>query len=171
MASIVTNRALWISLLFSIMLPLSGCSKPAVINGIMPVEIGGRTFQLEIVADDETRNLGLGGRTQIDADKGMLFSFPDSKLRRFVMRDCLIDIDIIYLDSAGRIIAMHHMPIEDPKGENETLGVYELRLKKYSSRYNAQYAIELAGGMLEELDLNEGEFIKLDTEYLQSITK
>jgi uncharacterized protein len=150
---------------------MTGCNKPTVINGFMPVEIAGKTFQLEIVADNDTRTLGLGGRTSLDSDKGMLFTFPDSKLRRFVMRDCLIDIDIIFLDSAGRIIAMHHMPIEEPQGPDESALGYESRLPKYSSRFNAQYAIELVGGALEELNLSDGQLIDLDTDYLQSITQ
>jgi uncharacterized protein len=171
MASIITRRLFLMMLGSALMLWISGCSKPAIVDGVMPVEIGGRTFNLEIVADDATRNLGLGGRKSLDDDKGMLFSFKDAKIRQFVMRDCYIDIDIIFLDSAGRIIAMHHMPIEEPKKANESQAVYENRLKRYSSRFNAKYAIELVGGMLENLDLEDGQHINLDTAYLESITQ
>ncbi len=171
MASIITRRPLWILLALTLLIPLAGCSKPAIVDGMMPVEISGKTFLLEIVADDATRERGLGGRTELDPDKGMLFSFPDAKIRYFVMRDCFIDIDIIFLDSAGRITAMHHMPIEEPKGANESQLAYERRLTRYSSRYNARYAIELLGGTLETLDLQEGQLIKLDTEYLETITR
>jgi len=101
----------------------------------------------------------------------MLFSFPDAKIRYFVMRDCFIDIDIIFLDSAGRITAMHHMPVEAPKQANESQSDYERRLARYSSRYNAKYAIELVGGALETLDLQEGQLIKLDAEYLETVTQ
>ncbi len=151
---------------------LGGCSKQAVVvDGKMPVEIGGRTFMLEVVADNDSRTIGLGGRTALDPEEGMLFSFPDSRLRNFVMRDCLIDIDIIFLDSAGRIVAMHHMPVEEPKREDESLLQYEMRLAKYSSRYNAQYVIELLGGTLEQLKLSDGDRIDLETDLLQSITQ
>ncbi len=171
MASIIISPPFWTLLALVLLTPLTGCSKPAVVDGIMPVEIAGKTFHLEIVADDATRERGLGGRTELDPDKGMLFSFPDAKIRYFVMRDCVIDIDIIFLDSAGRITAMHHMTIEPPKQANESQSAYERRLTRYSSRYNAKYAIELAGGMLETLDLKEGQLIKLDTEYLKTITQ
>ncbi len=151
---------------------VTGCSThPPVVDGLMPVEIGGRTYQLEIVADDTSRTVGLGGRSGLAPDHGMLFSFPDARLRRFVMRDCVFPIDIIFLDSAGRIVAMHHMPIEEPKKEGESQYEYEMRLAKYSSRFNAQYAIELDGGELERLDLKDGQQIDLDTEYLRSITQ
>ncbi len=148
-----------------------GCSKPAAPEGFEVVEVGGRSFTLEVVADDESRTLGLGGRTEIPADGGMLFSFPDSRIRHFVMRDCLVDIDIIFLDAAGNITAMHHMPAEPPQTSEESDREYELRLKRYSSRFNARYAIELQGAMLENLDLRVGQTVRLPTKRLAEITR
>lgn len=185
MAQIMTRPTRTLALLLGLlvtMLMATGCSNPpVVVDGKMPIEIGGQTFMCQIVADPDTRELGLGKRESLPADEGMIFSFPDSRLRSFVMRDCLFPIDIIFLDSAGRIVAMHHMPVEEPIREDETrasvingqlfAGTYEMRLAKYSSRYNAQYAIELLGGTLEQFKLNEGDRIEFDTEYLQSITK
>ncbi|MFK7882562.1 MAG: DUF192 domain-containing protein [Phycisphaerales bacterium] len=147
-----------------------GCSKPSAPAGFEVVEVGTRTFTLEVVADDQTRELGLGGRTEVPAEGGMLFSFPDSKIRHFVMRDCLVPIDIIFLDAMGNITAMHHMPLEPPQTGEETDVQYERRLKRYSSRFNARYAIELQGGMLENLDLQVGQTIELDTKRLAEIT-
>lgn len=159
-----------------------GCSKPTAPPGYEVVEIAGRAFTLEVVADPATREKGLGDRESIPEDGGMLFSFPDSQIRQFVMRDCLVPIDIIFLDADGRIVAMHHMPVEPPIQPDETrtylnaagrpvAGTYELRLKRYSSRYNAQYAIELKGGMLENLNLQPGQQIDLDTKRLAEITE
>jgi len=157
-----------------------GCSKPAAPAGYEVVTIDGRDFTLELVADEASREKGLGGRESIPENGGMLFSFPDSQLRQFVMRDCLVPIDIIFLDPDGVIVAMHHMPVEEPIRPDETrkeivngrivAGSYERRLKRYSSRFNARYAIELQGGMLEELDLQVGEKIRLDTGRLEKVT-
>jgi uncharacterized protein len=148
-----------------------GCSKPAIVDGKAKVDLDGTTYTLNIVADDKTRERGLGGVESLPEDGGMLFAFPDSKMRAFVMRDCLIDIDIIFLDSTGRIVAMHHMPIEEPKKPDETQIQYELRLKKYSSRFSAKYVIEILGGKLETMNLSEGQLIELDTQYLESIVQ
>jgi uncharacterized membrane protein (UPF0127 family) len=148
-----------------------GCAKPEAPDGHEVVTIDGRDFTLELVADDATRMRGLGGRESIPENGGMLFSFPDSRIRHFLMRDCVIPIDIIFLDADGRIVAMHHMPVEPPQQPGETLIQYERRLKKYSSRFNARYAIELRGGMLEELDLQPGQQIRLDTERLAGLTR
>ncbi len=157
------------------LLPLTGCSnntgKPSgnADTNIESVKIDGEWFQLELALDGETRYKGLSGRDHIEPDGGMLFVFPKPNDQRFVMRDCLVPIDIIYLDPAGRITAMHHMPVEPPRDpETEPVtGVgatdkYEQRLKRYPSRYPAQFVIELAGGTLERLDLSEGELIDLN---------
>lgn len=148
-----------------------GCSNVAAPEGYERVELGGRVFTLELVADEVTRTKGLGGRTSIPEDGGMLFSFPDSAVRQFVMRDCLVPIDIIFLDADGLIVAMHHMPLDEPRREGESAMDYERRLKRYSSRFNARYAIEIRGGLLEELDLQTGQQIKLDTKRLAEITR
>ncbi len=175
MAQIMTNPARSLIVLMMMVfsaLVCGGCSNPQpLVDGKMPVVIDGKTFHLDIVADDATRTKGLGDRRELAPDEGMLFSFPESRIRTFVMRDCYIDIDIIFLDSAGNIVAMHHMPIEEPKKPDESQYQYEIRLKKYPSRFNAQYAIELAGGTLEKLNLKPGDHIDLDTKYLESITR
>lgn len=175
MAQILNNPARSLMLLLTMLVSVlvcTGCSNPQpLVDGKLPVEISGKTFQLEIVADNETRTKGLGDRRELAPGEGMLFSFPDSRIRTFVMRDCYIDIDIIFLDSAGNIVAMHQMKVEEPKRPDETQSQYENRLKKYPSRFNAQYAIELAGGALDQLDLTEGDHIDLNTSYLESVTQ
>ncbi len=151
-------------------LTLVGCKQPAP-PGFERVSLGGRTYILEVVADNESRTLGLGGRTELDEDKGMLFVFPDSTKRHFVMRDCLIDIDIIYLDADARIVAMHQMVAEPPRGEDETDFEYNDRLKRYSSRFDSQLVIELAGGQLDHLSLEDGQRVDLDVKRLRSLAK
>lgn len=147
-----------------------GCAEPAP-AGYERVVLDGRTFTLEIVADDASRIRGLGGRESIPADGGMLFVFTSSERREFVMRDCLVDIDIIFLDGSATIVAMHHMPTEDPKRDDETMLEYNDRLKRYSSRFDSQFVIELQGGMLEQLSLSDGQRVDLDVKRLRSMAK
>ncbi|MEQ8769568.1 MAG: DUF192 domain-containing protein [Phycisphaerales bacterium] len=153
-----------------------GCDEKQVPwpEGKALVTLDGREFALEIAADDATRTKGLAMRESIDPDGGMIFVFPDAQLRRFVMRDCLTDIDVIFLDAAGNITAMHHMPMEPPRGEGEgEVGdylnlPYHRRLPTYSSRFNSQFVIELAGGTLETLDLSRGDHVDIDPDRLKS---
>lgn len=134
---------------------------------VQTVTIGGRAFHLELALDGDVRFKGLSDRTHIEADGGMLFVFPRPSLLNFVMRDCTIPIDIIFLDGSGRVVATHAMVPEEPQRENESDGAYDLRLHKYGSRFDSQFVIELAGGTLEGLHLAEGQLIELDANGLK----
>jgi len=141
-----------------------------------PLTISGRTFKLELALTDVVRMKGLGQRDKIAEDGGMLFGFPDAETRAFVMRDCPVDIDIIYLDGAGRILSFYEMKAEAPRGPGEgkvgdVNAGYEARLKKYSSRFPTQFVVELKGGTIPSLGLKTGEAIKADWESLKKRAK
>lgn len=169
--------------LWAVLLGLGGCESAAPPPaGFERVTIGETTYTLELAADDEKRTKGLGERASLPENGGMLFVFKRSERRQFLMRDCLIDIDIIFLDANGRITAFHHMPKEPPRAEDEgEVGDwnplkpgnrrYEGRLKRYSSRASCQYVIEVAGGELEKLDLQVGQKIELDTDRLKALAR
>jgi uncharacterized membrane protein (UPF0127 family) len=124
------------------------------------VTIGGERFTLEVARDPATQFRGLGGRTHIDPHGGMLFVFPSPRATAFVMRDCPIPIDVAFLDADGRVIAIHEMQPEPPRGAGESTGAYESRLRTYPSGLPARYAIETAAGRLRALGLHGGA--KLD---------
>lgn len=143
-----------------------------------PVTIAGKEFKLEPALDDQVRFKGLSGRTEIKADGGMLFVFTAPRKLDFVMRDCPIPIDIIYLDGTGRVTAFHKMVPEEPRsaeekipGLNGTNDQYESRLKQYGSKYSAQFVIELKGNTLDDLKIQEGDQVKLDTVALKKRAK
>lgn len=159
---------------------LAGCDESASAE-LARVKISGRTFHLEVALTPEAQFVGLSNRTEIAADGGMLFVFPDRRVavQGFVMRDCPIPIDIIYLSPAGRVVAFHEMKPEPPrdpaKGEGTPADannpVYNARLKQYSSRYPAQFVIELKGGTIPSLNLKEGDKVELDLEGLKRRAK
>ncbi len=159
---------------------LPGCDEQPKDPSVEKVTISGKTFTLELALDDETRFRGLSGRESIPEDGGMLFVFPDRGVRQhqFVMRDCPVPIDIMYLSASGHIVAMHEMLPEPPRKEDEqvapgqtTNAKYEARLKKYPSRFPAQFVIELKGGTMKTLKLKEGQKIDLDLAGLKKRAK
>jgi len=157
----------------------------------LEVKLDGRTFQLEQATTDEQRFRGLSGRTEIAENGGMIFLFRRGTTHNFVMRDCPIPIDIVYVDATGRITAMHAMQPEAERTEAEKVlgpaGVpewakineaYEARLKKYSSKHDAIVVIELRGGMLnldgknpKGLNLKVGQKLDLDMADLRKRAK
>ncbi|MBX3378283.1 MAG: DUF192 domain-containing protein [Phycisphaeraceae bacterium] len=153
---------------------------------VQVVKIGGKTFHLEIADTDAVRTKGLGGRDFIEPDGGMLFVFTQPRVSAFVMRDCPIPIDIIYLDQYGKILTWHQMTPEPPRTEEEKVlsppypgapehtwsnAAYENRLKQYPSRFPTQFVIELKGGTIPSLNLKEGDKIDLPLAALKSRAK
>jgi uncharacterized membrane protein (UPF0127 family) len=125
------------------------------------VAIGGERFLLEVAADAQAQFRGLGGRTVIPRNGGMLFVNASPRPLAFVMRDCPIPIDVAFLDADGRILNVHTMKPEPPRREGESVAAYEGRLPSYPSQGLAQYGIELAGGRFAELGVGRGDRIEL----------
>jgi uncharacterized protein len=134
--------------------------------------IGGEEFELEIAADDATRARGLMHRDKIDEHGGMLFIYPETQDELgFWMKNCPIDIDILYLDAKGRIVATYTMKAEPTKRDSETETQYEDRLKRYPSRRPAQFAIELKAGTIERLKIEPGQMIEVDVKRLKAMAE
>ena len=122
-----------------------------------------KTFKLELAITPEKRTKGLSGKEEIPEDGGMFFVFPDNQVQvqNFVMRDCPKAIDIIFLDKTGSITAFYTMEPQ-PRKEGESDETYEERLKRYSSRYAAQYVSELKGNQIRDWGLKNGQKIDFD---------
>lgn len=143
---------------------LVGLAQTAPGQGGLPtreVVIGGERFRLEVAADPHTQYRGLGGRSEIPRNGGMLFVHASPRPLAFVMRDCLVPIDVAFLDADGRVLNVHTMPPEPPRRSGESADAYEARLPAYPSAGAAQYAIELAGGRFAELGVGRGDRIAL----------
>ena len=160
--------------LIALSLP-SGTRAGGDAKGTTRVVIGGHEFNLEIADDDASRQQGLMNRTSIDEHGGMLFVFPDTKVfkQSFWMKNCVVDIDIIYLDARGAVTAMHHMKAEPPRRADESDAAYDQRMQQhlYPSGYPAQFAIELKSGWLEQLNLKVEDRIALDVERVKAAAR
>lgn len=178
----LTFLTLCLAALFAFVTP--GCDDAASARTVS-VPVGGKKFLLEVADTFPVRLRGLGGRTEIAPDGGMLFLFPDNQVQvqTFVMRDCGIPIDIIYLDSRGRVLTTYTMAAqprnpdgsEGKDGENDErdpkFKKYEDRLTRYSSKFPSQFVIELKGHTLDTLKVSPGDQIVMDWEALRKRAK
>lgn len=144
---------LYLSVFIAMACGIFGCSTETV-GGVQRVEIKGEVFDLELALDPATRLQGLSDRESIAPDGGMLFVFPYEDERAFVMRRCLVPIDILFLDPKGTVLNTHAMQIEPP-------GTPEEALRRYESRGKSSLVIELAGGSVERLGITAGDHIDL----------
>jgi len=128
---------------------------------VIALDLAGHRYELELAATNSARMRGLGGRRTLPPGTGMLFVHPDDLRRNYWMKDCLIAMDLAFLDRQGRIVAMHRLEPEDPRRARESAADYHARLRRYPSRRPARYAIELPPGDLDALGLAVGDTVPL----------
>ena len=130
------------------------------------IPIAGESFTFEIADDAWERARGLSGRKRLGKDEGMLFAYARPEILGYWMKNCLIDIDIVYVRRDGRIMAVHRMKKEPPRRDGEFLSEYEARLPRYSSKHIVQFALEFPAGTIDRLKLKEGQRLTLPREQL-----
>lgn len=150
---------------------LTGCAERDVV-----IEIAGERFMMELAIDPHARTEGMSYRDSFPEAPGydgggMLFVFPEPEVRQFWMYECLIDIDVIFLDANGTVTAAHRMPAEPPRRADEHRDQYERRLPLYSSRVPAQFAIELPAGSIDRLNVQVDQRIDLPLERLKAMAE
>ena len=110
--------------------PMDGADQPLEALSII-TSTGEHKFMVEIADDDAERARGLMFRPPLEDDRGMLFQFPAASEQSFWMKNTPSSLDILYIDTRGRIvsIASHTTPnSETPIPSNGAAnGVLELR--------------------------------------------
>jgi uncharacterized membrane protein (UPF0127 family) len=67
----------------------------------------GATVPVEVMDTPELRATGMQFRTSMD--RPMLFVFPDEAKRSYHMRNVRMPLDLILMNSGGRVLSMHSM--------------------------------------------------------------
>ncbi len=110
-------------------------------------KLDGHRFQIEIAADDASRDHGLMNRTSMPADHGMLFVFDQPGMLTFWMKNTLIPLDMLFFDEDYRLInVQQRVP---PCRQNPC--------PVYASEKPAQYVLELNGGVAEKIGVKPGD--------------
>ena len=126
----------------------------------LPIEtlvVGGEEFTVELACTRSSRQRGLMFREELPANSGMLFVFDQPRPRSFYMKNCLIDLDVVFITGDGAIVKAITMRAPRP-GEP---------LKYYSSGLPAKYALELPAGTARRLGLALGQKIELPRRVIQ----
>jgi uncharacterized membrane protein (UPF0127 family) len=120
-------------------------------NRFVTIYVQDKPFQVEIADTPEMHARGLMYRRCIRDDYGMLFVFPGEDFRSFWMKNTLISLDIIFLNSGQQIVGMH---LSVPPCKTDPC-------PSYTSSSPARYVLELKGGLAKKLNLQIGDKIFL----------
>jgi len=115
------------------------------------VELGGKTFAVEIADTSEKQALGLMFRDSMEADQGMLFIFPKEVPRSFWMKNTRIPLDIMYFDKERKMVSI----------SADTPPCKVTRCPSYPSTGPAMYVLELNAGAAKKLGVGEGDMLTL----------
>ena len=64
-------------------------------------------IDIEIADNDSRREVGMMGRPAMDELKGMLFVFDEEFYASFWMKNCVLSLDMIFINKAGSIVTIH----------------------------------------------------------------
>jgi len=142
---IPSNRVRCALLLLSCANLLTACS--ALASGAT-VELNGKRFEVEIAADPESQTRGLMFRDSMAPDHGMLFTFDETQVRTFWMKNTRIPLDILYFDDHYKLVSMQQRVPPCSLGD---------RCPVYPSTGPARYVLELNAGTAEKLGTKAGD--------------
>lgn len=113
------------------------------------ITIGDSVARVFVADTPESRARGLGGRTGLESDEGMLFVFPEDGRYAFWMKDMRFAIDIVWLSSDGVIVSV------------ESSVQPESYPRPFVPEGDARYVLELPAGYARAHGLAVGDFIAL----------
>ena len=121
----------------------AACAKASGPVLVLHPDSGPVRVRVELALTAQERSRGLMWRSEMDADAGMLFVFPDTKPRSFWMKNTRIPLDIAFISRDGTIVRIAQM---QPFQETRT-----------QSLYPATYALEMNLNWFESHDVQEGD--------------
>lgn len=114
------------------------------------LRVDGQAFVLDIADTPAKQNLGLGKRSTLAADRGMVFPYDSAGQRCFWMKDMRFAIDILWLD-AQKLVG-HIEKSVSPDSYPQT----------YCPDMAAQYVVELPAGVADKAGIKTGDTLPLD---------
>ncbi|MGA7617584.1 MAG: DUF192 domain-containing protein [Thermoanaerobaculia bacterium] len=107
---------------------------------------------MEIAADDQSRAEGLMYRESVPAGSGMLFMFPQEGLYPFWMKNTYVPLDMIWMDSSGRVVDVKSNVPPCPGDP----------CPSFTPAGTASYVLELGAGEASKHGVKKGSAIRLE---------
>lgn len=101
------------------------------------------TIDIELAENNDERQLGLMYREHMEDGQGMFFIFPYDMMQSFWMKNTIIPLDMLFINSAQEIVTIQ---------KNTT----PYATDSYQSTKPAQYVLEVNAGYTDRLGIQEG---------------
>lgn len=121
---------------------------------ISDLEINGKIIKVEIVDTDQKRRKGLGGRSSLGENEGMLFVFDRVDKHPFWMKGMQFALDFVWIRDTKVVDILQN--ISPP-----SVGQKDADLPIYSANTAVNKVLELAEGSVKRLDIKIGDTITL----------
>jgi len=105
-----------------------------------------KQIDVEIADTEDKRHRGLMFRTKLDSMQGMLFIFPEEEEQAFYMKNTIISLDIIFINSRKEIVRIYK--------NTKPFDLTDLPSKK-----PILYVVEVNAGFTEKYGIKEGDYI------------
>jgi uncharacterized membrane protein (UPF0127 family) len=107
---------------------------------------GELTLKVEIADTPAKRALGLQYRRDLEDDQGMLFLFPDEKVRAFWMKNTPLSLDLIFIGSRRRVVGIIHRAVP-------------FSTASLSVSAPSQFVLEVNGGLSKRWGIEVGDHV------------
>lgn len=113
----------------------------------------GKCFQVEVAKTESQRERGLMYREELGKDKGMLFIFDKDGIYPFWMKNTLIPLDMVWINSDNKavFIAENVQPCKN------------LFCSSVVPSVMAKYVLEVNAGVCQEVGLKLGDLLDINT--------
>lgn len=115
-------------------------------------EKGEVKINVEIADSVMKHQIGLMNRTSMDYKSGMIFIFGSERPRSFWMKNTLIPLDMIFVDSNFKIVNI----------TKQAQPCKIITCEVYPSGVSAMYVVEVNGGFVDDKGIRIGDQIKFE---------
>jgi uncharacterized membrane protein (UPF0127 family) len=104
------------------------------------------SIDIEIADDEAKREVGMMGRSEMEERHGMLFVFEEEFIASFWMRNCILSLDMIFINKQGKIVTIHKntKPFSDDS---------------YTAAAMTLFVLEVNAGFSDKYGIKEGDMI------------
>lgn len=104
-------------------------------------------FKLEVADTPAKRTLGLKYRRKLRDDQGMVFVFPDERIRTFWMKDTPLRLDMIFINRRFEVVGIIHQAIP-------------FSTRTLSVPFPSQFVVEIKGGLSKKYGIEIGDPVR-----------